>query len=95
VGYVVLGGLFLRAWTREERPGWRAALQVWALSFLWGAYLEIVQALTPLRRADWRDALVNGIGAALGMLAWIVFAACWRRWARPPLAPPPVDSWEI
>jgi hypothetical protein len=96
LSYTVLGALFLRAWVRETAPGPRAAMQVWMLTFLWGAYLELWQALTPLRTMDWRDGVVNGVGAALGVVLWVAIAACWRRWAPPALAaPPPVDTWDI
>jgi VanZ family protein len=91
LSYALLGLLFLRAWTRQEPTGWRAVLAVWTLSFLWGAYLEVMQGLTPLRTMDVRDALANGVGVALGEILWLAIRACERRWgtAASEADPPP------
>lgn len=54
---------------------WRLALQGPSAATLlgvlaFGAAIECVQGLLPWRSFEWADMLANGVGAALGLLAW-------------------------
>lgn len=68
LAFATLAGLALQAFPRRKQaivPGLA----------LYGGLIEILQALTPYRQAEWRDFLADALGAVLGL----VLAAGLRR----------------
>ncbi len=67
----ILAYLICRALTREVpwSPAARAGVALLAAG-LYGISDELHQALVPFRHPDWRDALADLAGAALGAGAW-------------------------
>jgi VanZ family protein len=60
LGYALLGALARQGWPRA--PAWRQ----FAGLLIWGALIEVLQARTGYRYAEWGDVVANGLGAALG-----------------------------
>ena len=66
--YLVFAWL-LRVALRATRPAPAALRLAWLWATGYGALIELAQALIPWRSADLADAIVNGVGAAIGV--WI------------------------
>ncbi len=77
LGHLVVFGGFAALVTAVLRGRRRALIGALSATALGGA-LELLQALTPYRSAEWLDLLADAVGAALG--AGLVRA--WSRWRR-------------
>ncbi len=62
IGYALLGAAWMYAVRR--RPA------AWTLSVLYAFSDEFHQSFVPGRAADWRDILVDALGAALAVYLW-------------------------
>lgn len=71
--YLFLAWLLAQLFRLENHP--RSLWAAWGWASGYGAAIELVQAFVPWRSADFADACVNGIGAAIGVFAayWIKF----------------------
>ncbi|MEK6791803.1 MAG: VanZ family protein [Deltaproteobacteria bacterium] len=74
-GYAIMGLLWTRALVRGRVKGvygGRIIIIAWAISFLFGVFIEVCQAYTPPREGDVFDAVANGLGALAGavMFSW-------------------------
>lgn len=73
LAYGGLAWLLMRALS-ISMPGWKApaVLAAFLAASIFGAFMEFLQsALTSTRTGDVYDALANGIGAALGSIAYL------------------------
>jgi VanZ family protein len=68
IEYGVLGFLFLRALRVSHAASWRAVLLAVLFGVAVGTCDELYQRRVPGRTSDPRDAVADGIGAALGGL---------------------------
>ena len=78
IEYGTLGAAYQRAIDPWAGGRGLAALS-WALASLYGVSDEIHQLFTPGRSADFRDAIADAIGAALGVLVYGAIRARRRR----------------
>ncbi|GCF13205.1 hypothetical protein Harman_11400 [Haloarcula mannanilytica] len=60
----------LLAWARRAR-GWVTVAALAAVAVLYGAGVELLQALVPSRGTSGADFLANTVGAVLAGLAWL------------------------
>ncbi len=71
--YLLLAWLLVRAMRSDPAAPSFAALQramplwAWLFATSYGLLIEVLQALLPWRSADVADALMNGLGAAVGV----------------------------
>jgi VanZ family protein len=72
LAFVTLAVLGLRSYPARARP------VLWAL-LAYGALIEVLQALTGYRSAEWLDLLADGVGLTAGwqLMSWL------RRWRGP------------
>lgn len=78
IEYLVLGCLFVRAVSVDVEPP-RNYSYAFILSFYCGWLDEVIQYYLPNRHFDWQDVLLNGAGAAFGI---IFTAILWKDKAR-------------
>ncbi len=81
--YGVMGLLALRVTGRFAATGKRrAALYAFLISFIFGAFMEVVQSFIPVREGSVYDCIANGVGAFIGVYiaAGIIGRICGRRW---------------
>jgi len=67
-GYALLGAAWMYA-LQTLRPA-SAAWTAWTLSLVYALGDEFHQSFVPGRTADWRDIVVDALGAALAMYLW-------------------------
>jgi VanZ like protein len=81
IGYALLAGLLLRAFTRGRLRDvtWRRAVLAIVCATLYGASDELHQVFVPGRSADRYDILADGIGSMVGVAVGCLGAAA-RRW---------------
>jgi len=72
IAYAVMSFLFIRAGRAERHSLW-TMITVAAGVSLFGAGVELLQSLTPTRKAEWLDALANALGAAFGAAVYHLF----------------------
>lgn len=75
--YAIMGLLWARALGRSRVKGIygsRIIVVAWALSFLFGVFVEVCQAYTPPREGDLYDVVANGFGALAGAVMFNWFA---------------------
>ncbi|WP_342129768.1 VanZ family protein [Hydrogenophaga sp. OTU3427] len=64
LGFAALGGVGLLAF--PQRP-----LRLLGGLMLFGVVIELAQAATGWREGDWLDGMADGVGLAVGALAWL------------------------
>ncbi len=74
-GYAIMGLLWARALVKGRVKGMygnRIIIVSFAISFLFGVFIEVCQAYAPPREGDVFDAVANGLGALAGavMFSW-------------------------
>ena len=79
--YGLLGLLLLRALARARWAAmrFRTACAAWLVAVVYGVFDELHQGLVPGREPSIADWLADARGAAVGVLAGLVFAVVWRR----------------
>lgn len=65
--YLIFAWLLVQAIRRVEIPEKEYFLWVWLYASSYGLLVELLQLFVPWRSGDWMDALMNGIGAAIGV----------------------------
>ncbi|WP_309643190.1 VanZ family protein [Phenylobacterium sp.] len=76
---IAFGTLTLIGLLFSTRRRWKVVVAVWSLAI----GIEFAQALMPFgRQGDWRDALADSVGVALGLTLWAIA----RRFKPKPLA---------
>ena len=91
---MTLAVLTIRGWHREKIPPIGLHGFVWLLTFVFGTWIEIHQALDGLRQFELRDILANNVGAVSGLVLWHMAMVRWGRRTRqyPGLFRPKLDS---
>lgn len=73
VFYAILTGWWYwggQRWWNTSALSWRYVILGTVLAFLYGAFLEGVQARLPHRQFDYADMMANGLGACLALAGW-------------------------
>jgi VanZ family protein len=65
--YLVFAWLLVQAIRATRSREREYVLWAWLYATSYGGLMELLQAALPWRRADWTDALINALGAALGV----------------------------
>lgn len=81
LAFAVLSVLGLVAW-----PG--LPTRVLGLVLAYGGVIEVLQALAPTRRSDWRDLVADALGVAIGYVLVLLAARVARRRERARVVPP-------
>ena len=89
ISYCTLAVLLLRGWVRQRPVTLGACCVIGLIASAWGLYLEFMQRMTSYRTFDLWDAASNATGALLGLIAWSLYDAWWRRSGPGAPAPPP------
>ncbi len=71
--YAVMAALWMRTFARAEATGRAIAASI-LISFVFGAFVEVMQSYAPPREASLLDAAANGLGAIAGAYAFKRFA---------------------
>ena len=77
--YAVFALSIIRGWQREKMPPLDLHVMVFALALVYGAMIEVFQALTPYRTFEMLDIAADGIGAILGQVTWHLVMMRWGK----------------
>jgi VanZ family protein len=78
LGFFLMGALY----AGQRRNTMRIARAVIGYVSVLGTKVELLQVLSPVRQSSWNDVLAQDIGAAIGMLGWLVAGSSTLRWMR-------------
>lgn len=67
--YLVFAWILVQAVRASRMPEREYLLWAWIYATGYGLLMEVLQMLVPWRSADWKDALANALGAAIGV--WV------------------------
>ncbi len=70
LAFAILGSLSVRSFGRDLGYCWI----IWILSVVYGVMLELWQGLIPGRVPSFYDGLANALGAAFGVLFWMLLS---------------------